>query len=86
MAILIRLLPTLGRMGGEWACSFSRGGTAPEEPLGRRPSAAAARRVAEQHADAHQCRPLGPWIRAESAWFLETTSGTYVVARSRAAS
>ena len=72
-------------MGGEWACSFSRHGTEPEEPLGTRPSAETARGLAEQHARAHQGQVLGPWIQAEGAWFLETTVGTYVIAPTRAA-
>ena len=84
-ARVLRRLPTLGRMGGEWGCSFSRRSTGPEAPLGWRPSAEAAKQLAEQHADAHQCRPLGPWIQAERAWFLETTCGSYVVAPWRAA-
>jgi hypothetical protein len=72
-------------MGGKWACSFSRRGMEPEEPLGWQPSAEVAKEVAEQHAQAHQCQPLGPWIQAESAWFLVTSCSTYVVARAPAA-
>jgi len=81
----MRLLPTLGRMGEEWVCSFTRRSTEPEEPLGQRPSCEAAQQVAEQHAHAHRCQLLGPWIQAESAWFLETTCGTSIVARAPAA-
>ena len=72
-------------MGGEWRCSFSRRSMELEELLGSQPSAEAAKQMAEQHAQAHQCQPLGSWIQAESAWFLETTCGSYIVARPPAA-
>jgi hypothetical protein len=71
-------------MGEEWVCSFSQHSRRPEAPLGQRPSREAAQHVAEQHAHAHRCQPLGPWIQAESTWFLETTCGTYIVARAPA--
>ena len=68
-------------MGGEWLCSFSRLSTEPEALLGRLPSVDEAKQLAEQHAHAHQCQPRGAWVQAESAWFLEATCGTYIVAR-----
>jgi hypothetical protein len=72
-------------VGGAWTCSFSRRSTEPEERLGRRLSVEAAKRLAEQHAQAHRCLPTEPWIQAERAWFLETTCGTYIFAPSRGA-
>ena len=67
VASLLRRLPTLGRMGGEWLCSFSRRSMELEELLGSQPSAEAAKQMAEQHAQAHQCQPVGPWIQVERA-------------------
>jgi len=83
-AVEMLRLPTLGHMAGEWACSFGRLSTAPEAPLGCQPSAAAAKHFAEQDARAHRREPVGSWIQAESVWFLETSDGTYIVARQRA--
>jgi hypothetical protein len=80
-AVEMLRLPTLELMGGEWACSFSRLSAAPEAPLGSQPSAAAAKHFAEQDARAHRREPVGSWIQAERVWFLETSDGTYIVAR-----